>query len=75
MIGLPDGRLASWRNKQLAVSQDGGTTWRFVGPPMPYVPNGLAWSPAGDTFYAYRWTCNPDDNTTTPDSIIRLDTA
>jgi photosystem II stability/assembly factor-like uncharacterized protein len=75
MIGLPDGGLASWHGKQVAMSPDGGRTWKFVGPPMPYQPNGIAWSAAGNTFYAWRFDCADGDNPPTADSIIRLDAA
>lgn len=76
MIGLPDGSLASWSGKQLAVSADGGGSWKFVGPPMPYEPSGLAWSTGANTFYAFRALCD-NDAATKPaaESVVRLDDA
>jgi photosystem II stability/assembly factor-like uncharacterized protein len=76
MIGLPDGSLASWNGKQIALSGDGGTTWRFVGARMPYEPTGIAWSTGANTFYAFRADCERQgDNPPKADSILRLDDA
>ncbi len=76
LLVLPDGRLASIGDRFVIVSDDDGATWRRVGPRMPYTANGLAYSPARNAFFAWRFTCiSGEANAVPADAIIRLDPA
>jgi hypothetical protein len=55
---LPDGRIVSAQQQSIVVSADHGSTWSTVGEPMPYVPNGLSYSPFRNAFYIWYFTCS-----------------
>ena len=70
LVGLPDGRLATIGTGRVVVSE-GGTNWTAVGPPLPYSPNGLTYSPTHDAFFIWRFDCAVDENDVRADSIMR----
>ena len=67
-IELPNKRLAGINDSRLVVSSDNGTTWSNFGPPAPFKPNGVVYSPKDKCFYAWRLTDKIDTQ-----SIVRLD--
>ncbi len=66
---LPDGRLVSASGNTLVVSSDGGSTWSAFGPPLPYVPADVIYSPTDGAFYISHWDCG---SVVLPDAIMRL---
>lgn len=72
LIGLPDGRMATIGTGRIVLSE-GGADWTPVGPPLPYSPNGLAYSPMRDAFYIWQFDCTAEDNEVRPDSILRAE--
>ncbi len=69
IIELPGKRLAGYANSQVMISADDGVSWTAFGPPIPFKPNGLAYSAEGRAFYAYHLTDKKD-----PQAIARLGT-
>src|SRR5262249_52037694 len=68
------GGIAAVGNSAIIVSKDGGATWSNIGPPMPYRPVGLTFSPSRHAFYIWYFTCDRGgDNAVRPDSIMELD--
>jgi photosystem II stability/assembly factor-like uncharacterized protein len=73
LVALPDGSLATISNDHVIRTTDDGATWQPVGPPVPYPPQGIAYSAGEETFYVSRYDCNfTDDNPVPPDGILRL---
>lgn len=69
---MPDGRLFTL-GRTVLVSADKGVNWSSVGPPFPYVPNGIAYSSFRNEFSIWRFDC--DFTTSNPirtDSIMKL---
>jgi hypothetical protein len=72
LVHLPDGQLATLGGSNVVVSDDGGASWSPVGPPLPYTPNGLTYSPFRNAFYVWRFDCDfSTDNPIPPDAIMR----
>jgi hypothetical protein len=69
IIELPGKRLAGYANSQVMISADDGASWSAFGPPIPFKPNGLAYSAEVKAFYAYHLTDKKD-----PQAIVRLGT-
>jgi photosystem II stability/assembly factor-like uncharacterized protein len=74
-VGLADGRLATLGvNDRMLASADGGHNWSFVGPPLPFSPNGISYSTTENALYAWRFDCNSAGiNVVSAQSIVRLD--
>jgi photosystem II stability/assembly factor-like uncharacterized protein len=71
---LGDGRLATLGNNVVIASSDDGATWRTVGPPTPFSPNGLVAAPKRHAIYAWKFDCQLGaNNPVLADSIVRLD--
>ncbi len=77
LIELPDGRLATLGPRNVIISEDQGETWRAIGPNLPYQPLGLAFAPAREAFYVWRFYCDftLERNPVVAESIMRLDVA
>jgi photosystem II stability/assembly factor-like uncharacterized protein len=69
---LPDGRLAAIGRQVVIVSADQGSTWRALGPGLPFPPSGLVYAPYRKAFFAWYFTCNQGDNPVLADSIVTL---
>jgi photosystem II stability/assembly factor-like uncharacterized protein len=54
---LPDGRIAALAQNRIVVSDDQGESWKIVTVDAPFQPNGIAYSAASKSFYAWHWTC------------------
>jgi hypothetical protein len=71
LVALPNGQLATF-GASVIVSADHGKTWQMVGPPLPYVPSGLAYSPSENAFYIWHSDCvTSGSSAITADSIMR----
>jgi hypothetical protein len=55
---LPDGRIVSVQGMNVVVSADKGATWKPVGKPIPFQPNGLTYSAFRRAFYASHFDCS-----------------
>lgn len=73
LVQLPDGRIVAIGDGHLVATADKGETWQRVGPALPYEPNGFAYSPHRNSFFAWRFDCNSGDNPIPANAIIRLD--
>jgi photosystem II stability/assembly factor-like uncharacterized protein len=69
-IELPDGRVVSARQQDVVITADKGASWKTIGPPVPYPPRGLAYSPFRRAFYASYFTCS-GSNAVPADAIVR----
>jgi photosystem II stability/assembly factor-like uncharacterized protein len=76
-LALPDGRLASLTapsnvapNTYVAVSADGGVSWKVASPPLPIAPLGLVYSAQRKAFYIWMTSTEPQ---IPADSIVRFD--
>jgi photosystem II stability/assembly factor-like uncharacterized protein len=70
---LPDGQLMTV-GATVVLSSDHGVTWQPIGPQVPFVPNGFAYSPFHEAVYIWHFQC--DFAAAQPireDSIMRLD--
>jgi len=74
LLHLPDGRLATYNDDSVVVSDDDGASWTGVGPNLPFATRGLAYSAEASAFYIWQFTCNFDDsgNPVLPESIMQL---
>ena len=58
---LPDRRIVAVGSDELIdrlwVSADRGETWARLGPPLPYRPDGIIYSPARKAFFIWRGDC------------------
>jgi photosystem II stability/assembly factor-like uncharacterized protein len=71
LVELADGRLAALGRYQVIVSEDQGSNWRQMGPPMPTNGAfGLAYSEARNAIYAWKFDCS---ETVPAGSVQRLD--
>jgi hypothetical protein len=61
-IELPNGLIVSSQQETLVVSADKGAHWATIGTAMPYVPEGIAYSPFRRAFYASDFTCTGANN-------------
>lgn len=75
LVQLPGGLLATHNESSILVTSDAGGTWIPVGPPLPYIPWGVAYSEQRDSFYIWQFTCDftDDDHAVIPMSIMQLD--
>ena len=75
LVGLADGRIATLGvTNRILASPDRGQTWSFVGPKLPFSPNGISYSKTENALYAWRLDCNfAGTNVVTAQSIVRLD--
>jgi photosystem II stability/assembly factor-like uncharacterized protein len=72
-VVLPDGRFAAISDHHVITSADHGASWRTVDAPLPYDPNGLAYSPFRNRFYIWRFECETGANPVLADSIMQLE--
>lgn len=77
LVQLPNGVLATHNESNILVTSDDGASWTPVGPPLPYVPWGVAYSEQRDSFYIWQFTCDfaDDEHPVIPMSIMQLDVA
>ena len=75
LLELADGRLASYTDTNVITSDDRGQTWQPINAVLPYTPNGIAYAPEREAFYAWRFDCESGDNPVPADAILRLDVA
>ena len=75
LLGLADGRIATLGFKdRILASSDRGRTWSYIGPTLPFAPNGISYSRVENAFYAWHLDCNfAGTNVVTAQSIVRLD--
>jgi len=74
LVALPGGVLASYNDENVLVSDDAGASWTAVGPSLPYVPWGLAYSEQRQSLYVWRFTCAFNaGEPVTPMSIMQID--
>jgi hypothetical protein len=72
LVELPNGWLAGV-GQWVTVSENGGTNWIAIGPPLPYVASGFTYSPSQKSFYAWQSTCTLSGSVTVqPDAIMKL---
>jgi photosystem II stability/assembly factor-like uncharacterized protein len=70
---LPDGRLVTFGLQQVLLTSDEGVTWRPMGPPLPFLPNGIAYSPHDSAFYIWHHDCGFEPSyPVLPGSIMTL---
>lgn len=69
IVEMPGKRLAGLNGNQLLVSSDGGATWKPLGPPAPFNPNGVTYSAKDKCFFAWQLSDNMNRQ---PLSIVRL---
>lgn len=74
-VVLPDGRFVTISDNYVIISADHGASWRIVDAPLPYDPNGLAYSPTRNRFYIWRFECESGPNPVLADSIMQLEFA
>lgn len=75
LLQLPNGWLAGV-NSQVVLSADHGVTWTAVGPPLPFTPSGVVYSPGSKSFYVWRSDCTfSGDTSVQPDAIMELNVA
>jgi len=73
LIALPGNRLAALGAQNVVVSSDRGATWTAVGGPLPYAPDGLAYSAARKSFYVWHSSCTVGANSPiTAKAVMRL---
>lgn len=71
VVELPGGLLASVGRTHLIVTDDGGTTWRGLGPSLPTNgAAGLTYSAQRGSIYIWQWDCGDE---VPPGSVQRLD--
>jgi hypothetical protein len=54
----------------LMISGDRAVTWWPIGPALPYLPDGLIYSPQRKAFFIWRGDCHDE---VLPDAVMRLD--
>jgi hypothetical protein len=69
---LPGGRIAAIGESTIIVTADGGSTWLPLGPPLPYPPDGLIYSPERKAIFIWRATCTEH---VAPNAVMKLDVA
>jgi photosystem II stability/assembly factor-like uncharacterized protein len=72
LVELPNGSLAA-AARSVIVSSDRGATWRSVGPGIPFLPNGLAYSPFRNAFYVWAFECGGGTIPVAANAILRLE--
>ncbi|MEL6981808.1 MAG: hypothetical protein AAFO29_05235 [Actinomycetota bacterium] len=74
LVPIGDGRLATVSRNGIAVTNDVGDSWDFVGPQLDFQPVGVAYSPERSSYYVWTFTCNFGDegNPVLPRSIMEL---
>jgi hypothetical protein len=70
LVELPDGRLVAVGNGVLVISSDHGATWRDFGPPLPYAPAGVTYSPSRKAVYIWRSQCATAASNAIPADVI-----
>lgn len=75
LLRISEGRLAALGSGHLAVSEDGGDTWQPLGPELPFVPHGLAFSRERSAVYAWQFSCDfsGGGNPVEQGSIVQLE--
>jgi len=68
-IELPDGRIVTVGAMTLMASADHGKTWQPLADPLPFAPNGVAYSPFRNAFYIWQWDCK---DVVLPNAIMRF---
>jgi photosystem II stability/assembly factor-like uncharacterized protein len=56
-VELPGGQLVAVGQSTLLMSSDAGATWAPLGGPLPYPPDGLAYSAQREAFFIWRGDC------------------
>jgi photosystem II stability/assembly factor-like uncharacterized protein len=69
-VEVPGGRIVAIGRTTLVISSDGGVTWTPLGPPFPWEPHGLRYSPARKAFFMWRGDCKDH---VAGNAIMRLD--
>lgn len=72
LVELPDGALAAV-GRTVIISGDHGKTWRAVGPSVPFVPSGFAYSRFRNAFYIWYFECGGGPIPVAANAILRLD--
>jgi photosystem II stability/assembly factor-like uncharacterized protein len=72
LVELPDGRFVTVGMNNLIISADHGATWEPLGPTLPWVPWGVAYSTFRKQLYIWHWTCDNDANSVQPDALDSL---
>jgi photosystem II stability/assembly factor-like uncharacterized protein len=67
-IQLESGKIAALGGQQVYVSGDGGQSWNKLADPIPFKPNGIAYSVNSKSLYAWRST-----EKKVTDAIVRWD--
>jgi hypothetical protein len=75
LVELPNGMLAALGSGHVVVTPDLGQTWESIGPPLPFEPVGVAYSPARSALYIWTFTCGFTEagNPVLPESILQLE--
>lgn len=75
LVLLPDGSLATNGWDHVLVLGVGSDRWSPFGPPLPFRPAGITYSPFRKAFYVWRFDCDLSvpRNPVTPGSVMRLD--
>ena len=72
-VELPDGRIAALTSDSVAVSADGGKTWKRASPMLPFKPNGFTYSPYQKAFFVWYFRCVATPMPSPSDAIQRFD--
>jgi photosystem II stability/assembly factor-like uncharacterized protein len=72
LVELPNGELAA-AGRSVVISVNRGATWRTVGPQLPFLPTGFAYSPFRNAFYIWYFSCDTGPNPIAANAILRLD--
>jgi photosystem II stability/assembly factor-like uncharacterized protein len=56
-VEVPGGKLVAVGPTTLMITANGGATWSPLGPPLPYIPDGLAYSPQRNALIMWHGDC------------------
>jgi hypothetical protein len=68
-VELSDGRLVAVGATHLVISADAGKTWSPFGASLPFVPEGLIYSPSRRAFFVWHSDCGP---VVLPDAVMEI---
>jgi photosystem II stability/assembly factor-like uncharacterized protein len=69
-VELADGQLVAVGQSSLVLSSDSGVNWSPLGAALPYVPDGLTYSPQRKAFYIWHGGCQ---DRVAPDAIMQFE--